>query len=295
MIKRTLFITTPHFLSLKNSQMVLASKETGEEKTVPIEDIGFVVVEHSQCLMTMPLMSYLSAHNVAVIFCDSKKMPCSSVVSLSGNQIQNEVYRAQLSSTPVLNKQIWKSTVCAKVKNQAKLLENLGRPNKDLLYLIKQVKSGDTTNIEGQAARLFWSRLFGSPFKRDRDAEDINSLFNYGYIVLRAAVARALVGSGLMLTLGVHHHNRYNAFCLADDVMEPYRPYVDKLVYDMTLDYGMQIPLDKYTKAAILKVLTSDVSIGAMTRPLMLALCQTSASLVKSYQEKNNVIIYPDF
>ncbi len=282
MLKKTIYITNPYYLRYKNRQMVLQGKGKEEVRTVPVEDIGFVVIEHPQVIITMPLLAALNANNVAVIFCDEKHMPTSMLLNLDGHHLQNEIFRQQIDASVPLKKNLWKQTVTAKISNQGALLKKLNKPYGELVSLAREVKSGDTSNREGIAARLYWKYLFGDEFNRERYGAFPNALLNYGYILLRSAVARSLTGSGLLPTLGIHHHNKYNAFCLADDIMEPYRPYVDEIVY-LIKDKKRDDNLTKEDKTELLQVLTADVAIGKNKRPLMIALAQTTASLARCF------------
>lgn len=264
-------------------------------KTAPIEDIGFIVLEHPQISVTMKLMEQLNENNVAVVFCDSKHMPSSMLLPLDAHHIQNELFRAQISASEPLKKNLWKQTIEAKIKNQARLLEKQGIKGQQLKNLAKNVKSGDSDNREGFAARLYWNTLFGKEFIRDRYGEPPNMYLNYGYILLRSAVARALAGSGLLATLGIHHRNRYNAFCLADDIMEPYRPWVDEIVIELEGKWPGQLMLEKEQKAELLQLMSADVKIGENRRPLMVALSQTTASLARCFSGETRKITYPVF
>ncbi|MCK9160759.1 MAG: type II CRISPR-associated endonuclease Cas1 [Bacteroidaceae bacterium] len=295
MLKRSIYITTPQKLRLKNNQLILTSMETGEINSIPIEDLGFVILEHPQISLSLPMLSALSHNNVAVIFCDEQHMPDAMLTSLSNNNLQNVVFKNQINASLPLKKRLWKQTIERKILNQSRLLKKLEMPYEDIFLLSKDVKSDDITNREGQAARLYWKRLMGDHFIRDRFGDYPNALLNYGYILLRAAMARSLIGSGLLATLGIHHHNKYNAFCLADDVMEPYRPYVDELVYEICQKFKPIDELKKEHKMELLQILTTDVLIGKNKRPLMVALSQTTASLTECYSEKSKEIIYPNF
>ena len=294
MLKRTLYIANPYHLHLKNQQMVFSPQE-GKDRSVPIEDIGFLVLEHPQISITMPLVAALNANNVAVVFCNEKYMPTSMLLNLDGNNLQSEFFRHQIDASVPLKKNLWKQTVEAKINNQAALLKKLGIKNNDLLTLAKDVKSDDSSNREGHAARLYWPRLFGESFIRERFGYHPNPMLNYAYIVLRSAVARSLVGSGLLATLGIHHHNKYNAFCLADDIMEPYRPYVDEMAVGLDKKYGHIDELEKEHKIDLLQILTCDVKVGDNKRPLMIALSHTTASLARCYTGEGKKIVYPKF
>ncbi|MCK9256006.1 MAG: type II CRISPR-associated endonuclease Cas1 [Bacteroidales bacterium] len=293
MLKKTLFFTNPYRLSLKNNQLVAESHIDGEIRTIPVEDIGFVILDNMQISISLPLIEALVENNVAIVFSNSKHLPQAMMLNLDSHSLQTEIFRTQINASLSIKKNLWKQTIESKIKNQAKLLELLGKDNLDILNLSKNVKSGDSDNREGIAARIYWSRLFHQGFIRDRYGIPPNNLLNYGYIVLRAAVARALVGSGLLPTLGIHHHNRYNAYCLADDIMEPYRPYVDKRVYSMYQSFEDVFILEKEHKAELLKVLTDDVKIDGLKRPLSLALSITTASLSKVFAGEIRNLKYP--
>ncbi|QGY47390.1 type II CRISPR-associated endonuclease Cas1 [Maribellus comscasis] len=295
MLKRTLYISNPYHLSIKNKQLVVSEKNGMPLKTAPVEDLGFIVLDHPQISFTMKLVEELNEVNVATVFCDSKHLPSSMLLPLDANHIQNEIFRAQISATEPLKKNLWKQTIEAKIKNQARLLSKLGKNSIPLKAVGRTVKSGDSDNREGFAARLYWMELLGRNFIRDRYGDPPNPFLNYGYILLRSAVARALAGSGLLATLGIHHRNRYNAFCLADDVMEPYRPYVDEIVFEMKKSWPDVFMLGKEHKAELLQLMTADVKIGETKRPLMIALSQTTASLAKCFNGEQRKIVYPEF
>lgn len=295
MLKRTLFISNPYHLSVKNKQLIVTPKNGLPGKTVPIEDIGFLIMEHPQISFTLKLMEELTENSVAVVFCDSKHMPSSMTLPLDAHHIQNELFREQINATEPLKKNLWKQTIEMKISNQARLLDKLNKKSTQLKTLAKTVKSGDVDNREGYAARMYWIALLGQGFIRDRYGYPPNPFLNYGYILLRSAVARALSGSGLLATLGIHHHNRYNAFCLADDIMEPYRPYVDEIVFAMNKMWPDTIMLEKEHKAKLLELMVADVRIGENRRPLMVALSQTTASLARCFIGETRKIVYPVF
>lgn len=293
MIKQTLFFSTPVVLSTRNAQLVISWKDSDDKITRPIEDIGCVVLENQMISVTMPLLNELVKNNVAVIFCDNKQMPSAMLQPLESNTTQAESLKNQLSATEPQKKQVWKQVVEAKIRNQAALLNRYGKGGDCLKPLVANVKSGDSDNREGMAAKLYWGRLFGMDFKRDRYGGFPNALLNYGYTILRAAVARALLGSGLMPNIGIFHKSRYNAFPLADDIMEPYRPYVDDIVYDLCAN-GC-VDLNKESKMALLRVLACDVTIGKEMRPLQIALTFTSASLAKYFAGETKKLSLPLF
>lgn len=258
MIKRTLYFGNPAYLSLKDCQLVVRMPEiikadlpelfeTKTTRTIPIEDIGVVVLDNRQITITQGLLDALLENNCALITCDKSRMPVGLMLPLCGNTTQNERFRTQIDASLPLKKQLWQQTVQAKIKNQAALLHERGVVVSNMLIWSDKVKSGDSDNLEARAAAYYWKNIFPfiDDFTRGRDGIPPNNLLNYGYAILRAVIARALVSSGLLPTLGIHHHNRYNAYCLADDIMEPYRPYVDRLVLDIIFSG------DDYTKLSV--------------------------------------------
>lgn len=293
MIYRVIQITKPMHLSVKLRQLQLTDKETGELAERPIEDLGVLVVEHPQVTWTHLLMQELMERNVAVVVCDARHMPSGLMLPLSGNTLQQERFAAQVNAGLPLKKQLWQQTIKAKVQNQAGMLESLGKEGQALRYLARQVRSGDADNHEAQAAQRYWSQLFLHEFRREREGDWPNPALNYGYAILRAATARALVAAGLLPTLGIHHHNRYNAYALADDIMEPYRPYVDSMVVE-ALEIG-HVELTKECRQFLLSTLHVDVLDDKGKGPLIVALHRTAQSLVRSYQTGECSISYPAF
>lgn len=293
MLKKTLFFSSPCHVKIHNRQLVILNKVTGEEHQRPVEDLGFVVFDHPQITFTQSVIQLLAEHNAAVIFCDQKHHPASMLFHLDSHQTQTEHFRAQVEASEPLKKQLWKQTVKAKIRNQAAVLDLTGGDGEAMRTMARKVKSGDTENMEARAARHYWQRLFGHAFTRARFGDAPNHILNYGYTVLRAAVARALTGSGLLPTLGIHHHNKYNAFCLADDIMEPYRPYVDQLVWELVQQKLVEDELTPPMKAKLLECLSCDVHMGKKTRPLMVGLSETSASLVRCFKGSSKTIRYP--
>ncbi len=292
MIKQTLMFASPVSLSLRDRQIVITFKD--DKKTVirPIEDIGFVVIENPMVNITVPLLNELADNNVSVIFCDKKQMPKTMLMTLEGNTTLQESYQYQMDASVPTKKNIWKQLVEGKIRNQALLLNKVGKQGDMLKPYYMNVKSGDTDNREGAAARVYWSQIFDEGFKRDRDGLPPNNMLNYGYAILRAAVARALIGTGLYPAFGVFHRNRYNAFPLADDVMEPYRPFVDEVVYHLYYDEAVK-ELDNPSKGKLLRLLFSDVKIGKVTRPLENALSITTASLLKYLKGETDKLSLP--
>lgn len=292
MLKRALFFSTPYCLSLRNGQMIIHTREAPDmQKSVPIEDIGFVVLEDQQTSITLPLLNALSDNNAAVILCGDNRMPNAMLMNLDSNKTQGESYRAQIDASEPLKKGLWKQIVEAKIRNQAALLRKLGRDGDKLKPYYMNVKSADADNREGIAARIYWSELFGANFTRFREGTPPNNLLNYGYTLLRAAVARSIMGSGLFPAFGIFHRNRYNAFPLADDLMEPYRPYVDEQVYNLYRQGQEQ--LTREVKSALLRVLFADTRFDNVTRPLEVGLTFTTSSLAKCFAGIRKKIVYP--
>lgn len=305
MIKRTLYFGNPAYLSLKMKQMVvrIPHKDDGDlpseedmVRTVPIEDLGVIILDNKQITITQGLIDALLENNCALITCDSKRMPVGLMLPLAGNTIQNERFRSQLDSSLPLRKQLWQQTIEAKIRNQAAVLRYVtGMEHKNMIKWSDSVRSGDADNMEARAAVYYWKTIFPNDpcFIRDREDEGANALLNYGYAILRAVVARALVGAGMLPTLGIHHHNRYNAYCLADDIMEPYRPYVDKLVVEM-LEDGAEDKLNATNKVKLLNIPVIEVKINEKRSPLMIAVSQTVSSLVKCFRGDCRKLIYPN-
>ena len=308
MIKKTLCFSSPTYLSLKNRQLVIKvqNDENGTEEkkddkkaelTRPIEDIGVILLEHKQITITNGALEALLENNCAVITCDSRCMPIGLLLPLSGNNTQNERFRYQLNASVPLKKQLWQQTIQQKIKNQTSVLKECTKAEiKCMQKWANDVKSGDSDNLEARAAVYYWKNLFDviDGFVRDREGDSPNHLLNYGYAVLRAVIARSLVSSGLLPTLGIHHHNRYNAYCLADDIMEPYRPYVDKLVFSIIQEFGEDAELSKGIKTKLLTIPTLDVVIAGKRSPLMVAASQTTASLYKCFSGELRKISYPE-
>lgn len=292
MLKRSLFFTSAICLSLKNAQIVVSFKATPNvQKSIPIEDVGYVILENQQISATLPLLNALIDNNVAVIICDKNYMPHTQLQPLSANTTQAECYKNQINATEPLKKNLWKQVVEAKIENQSRLLKKLGKDGEMLKPLYNSIKSGDTENKEGFAARLYWPELFPN-FVRNPEGEDsINSFLNYGYTILRAAVARSLMGSGLYPAFGIFHRNRYNAFPLADDIMEPYRPFVDEIVYQL-VETGADT-LNTQVKSELIKIVTQDVVFDSIKRPLDIGLTTTTASLAKCFAGESKKLFYP--
>lgn len=308
MIKRTLYFGNPAYLSVRLSQLEIRLPEVEKNTTlstnfkessvkrIPIEDIGVVVLDNRQITITQGALGALLDNNVAIISCDEQRMPSGLMLPLAGNTTQSERFRHQIEASLPLKKQLWQQTIQAKIINQSAVLySQRGMECGNMEAWAKQVKSGDTDNLEGRAAAFYWQNLFGDikGFHRDRDGVAPNNLLNYGYAILRAVVARSLVGSGLLPTLGIHHHNRYNAYCLADDIMEPYRPYVDRLVAEIVGSGANITELTPELKSKLLSIPILDVVINGRRSPLMIGVGMTTASLYRCYSGEIRKIAYP--
>lgn len=294
MIRRTLFFESAGYLHAKLNQLVFVP-ESGEKRQVPIEDVGFVIVENQSIVLTAHCMQSLAKNNTAVVVCNASHMPSSMLFSMEGHSTTQRQTEAQLSATDALNRRLWKQTVKAKILNQARCLELGDRDLANKLRIIaSNVRNGDPENNEGNAARHYFKAHFpDGNFKRAREGGMPNAVLNYGYAIIRAAMARALVGSGLLCVKGIHHTNQYNPFVLADDIMEPYRPFADNLILNSR--FRDAAVLDKEIKLALAMLPASDVVISGMKRPMMNAMSMTSASLARCYLKKGSEILYPGF
>lgn len=311
MIKRTLYFGNPAYLSLRNAQLVIKMPEVEKStkvadmlkqesvRTIPIEDIGVIVLDNKQITLTQGLIEALMDNNCALISCNARSMPSSLTLPLAGNTLQQERFTWQIEASLPLRKQLWQQTIRAKISNQACLLErHTPTETRCMQTWAAEVRSGDPDNLEGRAAAYYWKNIFHPHvpfFTRGREGEPPNSLLNYGYAILRAIIARALISSGLLPTLGIHHHNRYNAYCLADDIMEPYRPFVDELVLKIVQSDTNYQELNKELKAQLLSIPTLEVSIEGKRSPLMVAATTTTASLAKCFGGELRKIVYPEF
>jgi len=298
MIKRTLYFGNDAYLSTKDDQLVVSFPNN--EKTpakVPVEDIGVVIFDHYHLTYTQSLVTKLLHNNVAMITCNERHLPQGLMLNLEGNHIQTERFTAQINASVPLKKNLWQQTVKAKIRNQAKMLESIGIETENMRYWEKSVTSGDTANYEGRAAAYYWKCLFKdhiSNFKRGRFEDEPNNLLNYGYAILRAIVARSLVASGLLPTLGIHHHNKYNAYCLADDIMEPYRPYVDGVVLNILNNEDDIYDLSPVLKKQLLQIPVIDIVIDEKKSPLMIGMQRTTASLNACFVGEQLKLIYPE-
>jgi len=294
MIKKTLLIEGNNYLSIKNEQLIITSKETGEINSKCPNDIGIIIFDNKEITYTHSVISKLLYYNIAIIFCNDKHMPIGMFLNFDSNYSQTLTINKQITLTQSKKDKIWKELITQKILNQSNLINKCNKLKSDIIKnLASKVKLGDKTNREGVSAKIYWKSLFGSNFTRDKDGETPNDFLNFGYAILRSLTAKSLSGSGLLPIIGIHHHNQYNAFCLADDIMEPYRPYVDLLVYEY-------INNDKYNqtfkefKKFILTLPTEDVIINDMQRPLSIALTFTTSSLSKFIMDEVKHLSLPN-
>ncbi|MEA3504630.1 MAG: type II CRISPR-associated endonuclease Cas1 [Bacteroidota bacterium] len=334
MIKRTLYFGNNAYLHTKDKQLLVEFADKDKpQATVPIEDIGVVILDAYQLTISQKLITNLLHNNVALITCDERHMPQGLLLNLEGNTLQQERFNSQINVSLPLKKNLWQQTIKAKIRNQSALLSKLSGNTmskkhnysengfQNMLYWEQSVRSGDPDNYEGRAAAFYWKNIFSDNdagnvlessavdykkpniknFKRGRFESAPNNLFNYGYAILRAIVARSLVASGLLPTLGIHHHNKYNAYALADDIMEPYRPYVDEIVFSLVEKYYSEeweqdgFELTPEIKKELLKIATVDVSIADTKSPLMNAVQRTTTSLNECYMGNSRTLLYPTF
>jgi CRISPR-associated protein Cas1 len=298
-IKRTIEISRePAHLAVRNRQLLL-KREGAIVGSIPCEDIGVVVVDHPQTTYTHGALASLADSDAAVVICGDNHLPIAILLPLASHSQVVTRLNLQLGVSVPLAKQLWKQVVAAKVRAQAANLVAGSAPRKKLLALAREVKSGDPMNIEAQAAKLYWQHWLTptceeedrEAFRRDADGAGLNHFLNYGYTIVRAAVARAIVAAGLLPSLGVHHKHRGNAFCLADDLMEPLRPLVDDRVREMHRQGYDQ--LNQPAKKELLEVLTQPMQLGGQTGPLMVMLHRMTGSLVRCYAGEGRSLEIP--
>lgn len=293
MIKRVVEISSPGRLSMKNRQLVV-EREKEEAVCVPIEDIGILILDHPAIVATHGLITACAEEGVAVIFCDSKHHPAGVLMPVKGNELQTKTIAGQVRSGMPVRKRLWQSIISAKIRGQAGVLERAGTEAGALRAFAQMVRSGDPDNLEAQAARLYWPRLFGDDFRRERDAPGINALLNYGYAIMRSATARAVVATGLHPSIGLHHRNQYNAFCLADDLLEPVRPLVDHRVYEIWKSNADRLEITREIKKNLLDLLSADCLIGGRRLPLMSGLHYYAASVRKVITKEEKDVEIPE-
>jgi CRISPR-associated protein Cas1 len=291
-IKRIIDISEPAYLHLKHQQLLL-DKQGETIAQIPIEDLGIVILQNSAIVITQAAIIACQKNNVVLVFCDERHLPYSVLLPISeGNNLYSKILQQQLNLTLPTKKRLWQQVVKQKITEQANTLKRLDKTYLPLERLAENVKAGDPKNMEAQAAQTYWQLLFGNAFRRDVDLDGINSLLNYGYSIMRAMVARAIVGSGLHPAIGLHHHNQYNGLCLADDLMEPFRPWVDFKVYQMTQS-NPQLQVNKESKIPLLNLLSDTVTWEQQNMPLMVACHYLLANLKRAYEDSAITLTYP--
>ncbi|MFV0571085.1 MAG: type II CRISPR-associated endonuclease Cas1 [Xanthomarina gelatinilytica] len=290
MLKKSVLIEQKSKVTCKNLQLHIKTEK--REASIPIEDIGFLVIDNPEVYISITAFNLLVDNNTAVIICNAKHLPNGMFLNLNSHHIQQEIFKHQINASMPLKKQLWQQTIIEKIKNQGQLLETITKSKNKFDFLASKVLSGDTTNIEAVAANFYWKSFFDNSFKRERFGDYPNNFLNYGYAILRAATARALSGGGLLNTLGIHHKSKYNAFALADDIMEPFRPIVDEAVYTIMQHYDEQ-ELNTEIKSVLLQILTRTVYFKTEKSPLMVALQKTASSLQQCFSGKRKKIKYP--
>ncbi|MCO6162551.1 type II CRISPR-associated endonuclease Cas1 [Flavobacterium sp. NRK F7] len=300
MLKKSILIENKTSITTKNLQLVLQSEI--RQSVIPIEDIGYILIDHAEVFISIPAINQLVDNNTAVIFCNTNNhLPNGMLLNLNSHHIQQEIFKNQINASVPLKKQLWQQTIIEKIINQGILLEKVSGKKNNFEFLASKVLSGDTSNMEGVAANFYWKTFFDfnndqsvgeNDFRRERFGKYPNNFLNYGYAILRAATARALSGSGLLNTLGIHHKSKYNAFALADDIMEPFRPLVDEKVSEIIKQYKEQ-ELNTQIKAELLQLLTRTVYFKDEKSPLMVALQKTASSLQQCFTGERKKIKYP--
>ncbi|MCK9303484.1 MAG: type II CRISPR-associated endonuclease Cas1 [Bacteroidales bacterium] len=292
-MKQTLFFTNPTDLSLCNKQLEIKMTDKDDTKKVfrCIEDIGCIIVDNHSVHITIPLLNELVCRGVSVVFCNSNHFPTSMLMNLDSNVLQAKHFREQIEMGTVIKKQIWKQIIEAKIENQYRLLDKIGLQSSQLTAYSKNVKSGDSTNREGVAAKVYWKMLLGRDFIRDRDGYPPNNLLNYGYSIIRSATIRALLGAGLYPLMGIFHRNYYNSFPLADDIMEPYRPFIDKKVYELYI--AGENKITKIVKQSLIEILYEDIEYDGLSMSLLTSILRVSSNFLRMISGESKIMKYP--
>jgi CRISPR-associated protein Cas1 len=295
MLRKTIEIATPGTrLSVAHRQLVIERPEA-KAATMPIEDVGVLIVDDRRATYTQSVFVELLAAGATVMVTGADHLPAGMMLPIDAHHVQTERHRAQVEASEPTRKQVWRALICAKLVQQGAALDWFGATPNGLAEMAKRVRSGDPDNLEAQGAQRYWPLLFGKDFRRDRSAAGINALLNYGYAVVRAAAARAVVASGLIPSLGVFHKNRANPFCLADDLFEPYRPFVDWRVKRMTMESEAVPSLDERpTRAALLSLFNETILVGGRKSPLLLAIETSAASLARALTGQERALALPE-
>lgn len=292
MIKRIIDVSEAAYVRLKHQQLVI-EKQSEIVGQVPIEDLGVLILQHPAIVLTQQLIVACQKNKVVIVFCDEKHLPYSLILPIGeGHTLHNKILKQQMAISEPTRKRLWQKIVQHKIKEQEQTLVMLNKESTRLSFLSTQVKTGDSGNCEAIAAQAYWKLLFGKAFKRDADLDGVNSLLNYGYAIIRAAVARSVCGAGLHPTIGLFHTNQYNALCLADDLMEPFRPWVDYVVYQMA-STNSEVTINQQSKQALLGLMSEAVLYKKKTMPFMVALHYLMADLKRCYSNGIKTLPYP--
>ena len=292
MIKRIIDISEQAYIHMKHKQLLI-ERDQKVIAEIPIEDLGAVILQHRAIVLTQAVIIACQENNVILVFCDKQHLPYSVILPISdANSLHTKILNEQTQVKKATRKRIWKQVVQQKIREQALTLKLLNKNSKPIDRLVKQVKTGDKENHEAQAAQKYWKLLMGNDFRRDPKSGEINALLNYGYAIVRAIIARAIVGSGLHPALGLHHHNQYNGLCLADDLMEPFRPWVDYSVYQL-IKAEEPLEVNPDTKKILLGLLSENVIWKDQTLPFMVASHYFTAALKRAYQNTKERMVFP--
>lgn len=302
MIKRTVEISTNGCYVHTKDEQLLIEKDGFKVGSIPIEDLGVLILDSPQLTISSSVMRSLAEENVAVIFTDSKHLPSSLTIPFSANSIQTKVLNEQIAISLPTKKRLWSAIISQKIANQARSLEICGGDGTALKEISNRVRSGDPENLEAYAAKIYWKKLFGDEFRRDREAVDHNMFLNYGYAIVRAATARAIVGTGLHPSLGINHKNQYNPFPLADDLVEPLRPFVDVQVFRIVNDLipggdrfrvDGELTLTRDAKQVLLGLLADECEFDGRKSPLLVALGNYAASVKQVMLGESEKLLLP--
>lgn len=292
MIKRVVDIENPSFLRMEMEQLIIEQNRKVVAR-IPAEDIGILILQHPAISLTQAVAVSCQENNIVLVFCDRRRIPSSILFPLvHGHTLHSMILKKQISIAPVRKKQLWKQVVQNKIRQQSATLRYFGKDHEMVGKLAEFVKSGDKENHESQASRKYWRLLFGDDFRRNAQEEGINTLLNYGYAVIRAMVARAIVGAGLHPALGICHHNQYNGLNLADDLMEPFRPWVDRSVHRLSEDNRLKI--DKETKSILLGIPAKQVSYNGKVMPFMVSCHYLIADFKRAMLDNSLKLNYPE-
>ncbi|MEA1989779.1 MAG: type II CRISPR-associated endonuclease Cas1 [Pseudomonadota bacterium] len=287
MIKRTIDISHPCYLKRKQAQLIIERPDLPTAQ-VPFEDLGVLILSHPQITLTQGVLEACAKQNCAIVHCDSKHLPTSLTLPVASHSLHTKTLYQQIQIKTVRKKQLWQQIIKSKITEQSNTLKLCNRPHTQIQKMINQVQTDDKTNMEAQAAQKYWKTLVGPNFKRDPDAEGLNSQLNYGYAIIRSVVARALVGTGFHPSIGLNHHNQYNPYCLADDIMEPFRPWVDEITMLQNSS-----KLNQKTKQPYLTLIAEKVSFKDQTMPFMVALSLFISDLKLAYQDQSIILKFP--